>query len=272
VAADIIPVLRDGVFAFQDFSGGLEASTGLFVTAQPSIASYLASVAEVGGVTRDAALATDLASRGYKAQLIAVTDTETGLVSYTQALTFSGKAGEEAGDKTALAMSKTFEETLKAEQQVNEFSLSWEKIQSSERVAIFSLQADVAIAQIQAGTEQIKAAFESVNTTIISTGDTISNLVKVFAELEGRAGQSEILDLLQDENRRRQEALDLQKQLVEAQVRYLNAVVDRLGQGDAQISVTADGLEPELEAFMFKILERIQLRASAEAQQFLLGL
>jgi len=55
-------------------------------------------------------------------------------------------------------------------------------------------------------------------------------------------------------------------------VQYLNAVVDRLSNGEAFISVTADGLESELEAFLFKILERIQVRASSEAQQFLLGL
>ncbi len=87
----------------------------------------------------------------------------------------------------------------------------------------------------------------------------------------GTAGQ-EIISILEDERNNRKEALELQKQLVQVQVAYLNAVIDRLSQGDAQIQVTADGLEPELEAFMFKILERIQVRASAEAQQFLLGL
>jgi hypothetical protein len=64
----------------------------------------------------------------------------------------------------------------------------------------------------------------------------------------------------------------LQKELVSAQVDYLHAVVDRLSQGDTVITVQGDGLEPELEAFMFKILERIQVRASSETQQFLLGL
>lgn len=53
---------------------------------------------------------------------------------------------------------------------------------------------------------------------------------------------------------------------------YLDAVVDRLSSGEAEIQVTADGLEPELEAFMFQILKRIRVRASEEAQQFLLGL
>jgi hypothetical protein len=71
----------------------------------------------------------DLIAKGFKAQTIAVTDLETRVVSYTQALTFAGKAGEEASEKTALALSKTFEEALKAQQAANEFDLAWEKIQ-----------------------------------------------------------------------------------------------------------------------------------------------
>jgi hypothetical protein len=42
--------------------------------------------------------------------------------------------------------------------------------------------------------------------------------------------------------------------------------------GEGMITVTADGLEPELEAFMWKILERVQVRANEESSDFLLGL
>jgi len=192
---------------------------------------------------------------------------------FTEALSFAGVSAKDATDKIVTGLSKVQEEALKAQKQANDFDLEWEKIQSSERIAVFQIQAEVDIAAIQAGTEQIKAAFESVNTTIKSTGDTLSSLVKSLTEVGAGSGAGhEIISLLEDENKRRQEALDLQKQLVEAQVAYLNAVIDRLSQGDAQIQITADGLEPELEAFMFKILERIQMRASSEAQQFLLGL
>lgn len=261
------------ISAHEAFHFGLLNQAPIVENAATEIGSYFDKVREGGVASAGAALATDLATKGYKEQTIAVVDAETGVIRYTDALTLSGKAGEDAGQRTALAMSKTFEETLKAEKETNDFNLSWEKIQSQERTAVFTLAADIQLAQIQAGTEQIKAAFESVNTTITSTGDTISNLVKTFADLEGHAGsQSVIVDLLRDENERRQEALDLQKKLVEAQLDYLHAVVDRLGQGDAMITVTADGLETDLENFMMRILERIQIKASQEAQQFLLGL
>jgi TP901 family phage tail tape measure protein len=255
------------------FVDGLKRQPIAVVEAKQAIDEYLGSVRELGGVLPDATLAGDLATKGYQSQTIAVTDLKTGTVSYTQALVFSGQAATEATDQTVTGLSKVQEEALKAQKAANDFALEWEKIQSEERIATFRIQAEVDIAAIQAGTEQIKAAFESINETIKSTGDTISSLVKSLTEVGSSSGAGgEILDLLEEENRRRQEALDLQKQLVEAQVQYLNAVIDRLSQGDATIQVTADGLEPELEAFMFKILERIQLRASADAQQFLLGL
>jgi TP901 family phage tail tape measure protein len=215
----------------------------------------------------------DLANKGFETTIVATRNAQGEITGFTEALVFSGQAATEATDKTVTGLSKVQEEALKAQKAANDFALEWEKIQSQERIATFQIQAEVDIAAIQAGTEQIKAAFESINETIKSTGDTISSLVKSLTEVGSSSGAGgEILDLLEEENRRRQEALDLQKQLVEAQVAYLNAVIDRLSAGDAQITVTADGLEPELEAFMFKILERIQLRASADAQQFLLGL
>ena len=42
--------------------------------------------------------------------------------------------------------------------------------------------------------------------------------------------------------------------------------------GEALINISADGLEPEIEAFMWQILKRIQVRANADGAEFLLGL
>ena len=67
-------------------------------------------------------------------------------------------------------------------------------------------------------------------------------------------------------------AFELQKQLTEAQIENLNANTDRLNSGDSMISISADGLEPELEAFMWQILDRIKLKATQDQANFLLGL
>lgn len=165
------------------------------------------------------------------------------------------------GDKAADLIQKTAE-----------LELEWAKLASEERQLFFEVQADLHIAELEAQTEQFKAVMESLDTTIESTGETLLGLAELFAGTDNFFDQNEIRRLLEDENRRRQEALDLQKKIVEEQVRYLQAMTQRLQNGDSLISITADGLEPELQAFMFKILEKVQIEASAQGQAFLLGL
>jgi TP901 family phage tail tape measure protein len=71
----------------------------------------------------------------------------------------------------------------------------------------------------------------------------------------------------------------MERDLVDAQVAYMEAVTkvadakaDAYRKGMPEIKVTAEGLEPELEAFMWKILDRIQTRVSEQYGEFLLGL
>jgi hypothetical protein len=47
--------------------------------------------------------------------------------------------------------------------------------------------------------------------------------------------------------------------------------VESLERGDALITVEGSGLQPHLEAFMWEILEAIQIRANATGAEFLLG-
>jgi predicted DNA-binding ribbon-helix-helix protein len=74
------------------------------------------------------------------------------------------------------------------------------------------------------------------------------------------------------ENRRRQDALDLQKRLAEAEIARIDAQTRSLERGDALIRIDGSGLAPELEAFMWKILSAIRARANAEFADYLLGI
>jgi len=46
----------------------------------------------------------------------------------------------------------------------------------------------------------------------------------------------------------------------------------RLDRGDALITIDGAGLQPHLEGFMWEILEAIQIRATSEGAEFLLGI
>ncbi|MCP4259061.1 MAG: hypothetical protein GY774_16370 [Planctomycetes bacterium] len=49
------------------------------------------------------------------------------------------------------------------------------------------------------------------------------------------------------------------------QIKLNKLRLERLAKGDAKDKITADGLEPELEAFIWPLLERIRKRANAES-------
>jgi hypothetical protein len=79
-------------------------------------------------------------------------------------------------------------------------------------------------------------------------------------------------DQLRKENKMREESHKLQKRLVEQQIEMMRQKNEAIRRGDALIKIEADGLEPEIEAFMWKILEKIQIRAAEAEAEFLLGI
>lgn len=228
--------------------------------------SLAASLKKINTEAQDYAVAlrgvnvnTDLANKGF-------TDLDGFITNVTPLF---GKLNKEAPP----AMTATAKETLKATESAEKFNLEWAKLAEQEREVIFKASADIAVASIQAQSAQVVAAFDSIGQTVQSTSDLIGSLATSLTQVQSdsTAGRA-ILSLLEEQSKNQAQALELQKQLVQSQIKVLDAQAERLNSGDAFITVTADGLEPELEAFMFKILERVQIKASAEAQSFLLGL
>jgi TP901 family phage tail tape measure protein len=166
----------------------------------------------------------------------------------------------------------TIDQQAELARQLEDVNLKWGELESQERQLVFELQADIAIAQIEAGAQVLQSAFESIQTTIESTGESFNTLIGAFVQLQGTVAQGTIKDLMEEELKLRKDAIAQQKDLIKAQVDYLNAINERLGSGEAMITVTTDGLEPALTNLMWEVLRKIQIEASAQGQQFLLGL
>ncbi len=133
------------------------------------------------------------------------------------------------------------------------------------------IRGKIEVAGIEAETERIKSAFESINNTIDSTGDVITDLLKGYGSLD-TFEKNYVESQVKEENRRRDEALSLQKELVASQVAINKARANAYSSGSMQtINVSADGLAPELEAIMWQILKRVQLRVAQDYGEFLLG-
>lgn len=130
------------------------------------------------------------------------------------------------------------------------------------------------LAQIEAGTKQMEVAFKSVTATFADTGKTITSLTGSYTSLmqSGKGGSNDIYNLMQDENKRRNEVLNLEKDLVAAQVDNMKVRTKAMQSGQAMITINGQGLQPQLEAFMFEIIKAIQVRANAEGAQYLVGI
>jgi len=139
--------------------------------------------------------------------------------------------------------------------------------------AAFEYKAKVDVAQAQADAGTIKAMFDSVNVAINSTGDT---LVGLFGMLTGDnldfQDKWSLRDAIDAEQVYRKQAFEKQSDLIDAQIALIEARTTALENGDGLIKIDSTGLEPALELVMWEILEKVQVRASENVQEFLLGM
>lgn len=199
-----------------------------------------------------------------------------GLLDLEQAfgkLDGSSKKAKDSADEQAKSMAKQAAETKKAEENAQKFALEMEKLASNERIKNVEATVTLNVADVEAQTKRIEAAFESINTTVTSTGDLLGDLfglLKDYDTLSFRATDviQKQIDL---ENSRRQQALDMQKRLTEAQIAQIRAQTRALEKGDSIIKVDGAGLQPHLEAFMWEILRTIQIRVNEDGLGMLLG-
>ncbi len=197
-------------------------------------------------------------ARGYKVIIDAL-----GNESYQQVGAAVDATNEKFEDQ-----SKKLDEAQKAAQ---EWQLKMEELASNERIKLIEASVQLNVAELEAQTEQVKAAFESIDNTVNSTADMIGTLFDALKGAEGFAEKWMIEDMIKREEERRQKALDLQEKLVEAQIQYLQKRAEALGRGDALIRVEADGLQPALEQIWYEIMREIQVKASEEGLELLLG-
>ncbi|MEY2653626.1 MAG: hypothetical protein RLZZ524_654 [Pseudomonadota bacterium] len=266
-----------------DFAGFWDRQKEAADESNKSIQGALDKLTGVNDALKDTS-GTDAATSAYAdmaAKLKAAGDEAAGAAGKTE------KAGDAnaAAAKAALALAK--EETAKekalaasaaaaqkAEEAAQKYALEMEKIASNERIKFIEAKVTLDVAQLEEGTKRVIAAFDSINTTIDSTADVIGNIFSLFGDLDklDSSARNALFEQLDKENKRRDDALKLQKELTEAQIEVLKAQARSLEQGDAIIKVDGSGLQPHLEAFMWEILKAIQVRVNNDGLELLLGI
>jgi tape measure domain-containing protein len=180
----------------------------------------------------------------------------------------------DAGKKQEDQLKKQAEAAQKAEEAARDYALELEKIASNERIKLIEARVQLNVAELEAQTKQIEAAFGSINSTVESTGDVISKLFELYSDAS-KGPNSRLRDAIEDqletENRIRKEAFELQKELSKAQIAEINARAQSFASGNPLIEIDGAGLQPHLEAFMWEILKTIQTRVNADGLELLLG-
>ncbi|MBK8191415.1 MAG: hypothetical protein IPK79_13330 [Vampirovibrionales bacterium] len=159
----------------------------------------------------------------------------------------------------------------KATKEADSFRIKMEEIASNERIKNIEAYVTLNVADIEGQTKRVEAAFESINTTINSTGDLLGSLFGALSNADSFT-KLEIIEQIDAENKRRDAALQLQKELTQAEIENIRAKTRALDRGDSILKIDGTGLAPQLEAFMWEILKAIRVRANADFADYLLGI
>lgn len=275
VAGAVRKVSKDGITEYVDAMGNVvkytEDSAG-------ALQRWNDAVLAAGGVLDESTSGAQSFAEANRAvfdtttAIVPIIDEATGkVVGYEQNLLATGKALDTVGKSTD-GIKKSAEELAKAEEAAARMRLELEKLASNERIALIEANVQINVAQIEADAKKTIAAFESISNTIDSTGTTLGTLFGLMGNDNLSFRQIFALEAEADkESKRRDEALKLQKDLTDAQIRMMDAQVDALQNGDGLIKVDGAGLQPHLEAFMWEILKSIQVRVNADGLKMLLG-
>lgn len=182
------------------------------------------------------------------------------------------------GDKAAAAKAKIDDAfALKTLEIETEFDIAELEAKAETVQKSLEFESLVDIAEIEASAKIVESLGRTLDEVFSSSGDIISSLFDdlIGLDLQSSSGLSVfhlIKNQLEEENALREKSLVLQERLIDSQTAWMDAKTDQLNSGEAVLSVSAEGLYPELDMILFEIVKRFQIRATEEQAEFLLGL
>lgn len=225
------------------------------------------AINRIGGAMTQAYLGGRIAADDFGAGVLLLADGQKRVMDAMERTTGSTKA-------QADELKKTEEAARRAEEAAQKYALEMEKIASNERIKLIEAKVTLDIAELEANTARVQAAFESINVGIESTGELLGSLFGGFdklSQLDSSAYRA-VFDQIDKENALREKSFQLQKELTEVQIANMRAQTQQLLRGDALITIKGDGLAPHLEAFMWEVLKAVQVKANKQGKAMLFGM
>lgn len=181
-------------------------------------------------------------------------------------------------DKAAAAKAKIDQDfALKTFEIETEFEIAELEAFAETAQKALEFKAEVDIAEIEASAKIVESLGRTLDEVFASSGDIISSLFDDLVGLDISSGSGLavfhlIKNQLEKENSLREKSLLLQEKLVESQTAWMDAKTDQLNSGGALLSVSAEGLYPELDMILIELVKRFHIMATAEGAELLVGL
>jgi hypothetical protein len=154
-----------------------------------------------------------------------------------------------------------------------EIDIELEKIKTQAETlqTFFEWEAKVEIAGIEASVKELTIIAELAGEAWQSTADIISTALSALdADLSGSKWH-DVIKIIKKEQDIREGLAEQLIKLQEAQIALINARTKALAEGTGIITITTDGLEPELEQVLYSIVQKAQVKANEEGFNALLG-
>lgn len=239
--------------SLSDYSGNQREVTTALDELSDSVTKSGGALGEVSRTTKELSDNNQSLQLGY--------DEATGKInSFSGTIVKSGDAMEDTAKKTEKAVEKS-----------EEFFISMEKIASNERIKNIEANISLDIAEVEANAKKVEAIADTISNTFENTGKVITELFGGFDDAS-RSTQIDLSKQIRQENEYRQQALDDQSKLTQAQVDLIKEKTRQISRGESALTVNAPGLAPHLEAIWYQILENLQVKVNAEGEEMLLGL
>lgn len=239
--------------SLEEFTGNQRTATNAVEELNNRVKNSGGALGEVGETTRRLAESNESLVLGY--------DKATGKVnSWSGTIVKSNQSLDDAAEKTR----KVIDET-------DNYRLKLEEIESNERIKSIEAAVSLDIAEVEANADKVIALAKTISEAFGESTDLVGDLFGGYDDAS-RSTQIELKKQIREENELREKQFKLQKKLTEAEIEYIKEKTKALKSDDGLIKIEGDGLAPHLEAFMFEILENIQVRVNAAGEEMLLGL
>lgn len=268
---DTITAVSNNTLDWESIVNDFVSNSSLVSDGVSDISREFATLEEAQNFAQEAFSASNNVLVTYKDGLYSVSE---GFGAISQDLSTSTDSLKKAQDSLAEGSDewKRVQEIMLDTQKIsNDFKIDMKELANERYEIDVKANVDLQTAQIEADTQRIQTAFESINEAVANLTTGTTDLWSAFSDKAGFVGGDELEEAALRMERRLDQELELKQKLTNAIVDQAYATANRLASDTPIINIDGAQLQPELEMIFDKILEYTQIRSTNEGLNLLLG-